>query len=41
MTDTDKEIKLLTTIFNGLVKVINAIKFKSTCCKSSCNTNDE
>ena len=32
-----KKILLVETILNGLVKIIKAIRFKSTCCKSSCN----
>jgi hypothetical protein len=32
-----RKILLVETILNGLVKIIKAIRFKSTCCKSSCN----
>ncbi len=32
-----KKILLVETILNGIVKIIKAIRCKSTCCKSSCN----
>ena len=28
-------------IIKGVVAIIKALKFKCTCCKSSCNTMDE
>jgi len=31
----------LKILLEGLVRIINAIKCKITCCKSSCNTIDE
>lgn len=37
-----KKILLVETILNGIVKIIKAIKCKSSCCiQSSCNQPDE
>ena len=37
-----KKILLIETIINGIVKIIKAIKCKSSCCiQSSCNQPDE
>jgi hypothetical protein len=37
-----KKILLVETILNGIVKIIKAIKCKSSCCiQSSCNQPDD
>jgi hypothetical protein len=36
-----KNIEIINAIFGGIVKIIKAIKCKSSCCKSSCDSNPE
>ena len=36
-----KNIELINAIFGGIVKIIKAIKCKSACCKSSCDSHPE
>lgn len=36
-----KKLLLVSTILEGIVKIISAIKCRLVCCKSSCNTVDE
>jgi hypothetical protein len=37
----DNKIKLVTVIFEGLAKLFSVMRCKITCCRSSCNTNEE
>ena len=37
---SEKNIKLVQAIFEGLVKIIKVLKCKITCCRSSCNTSE-
>lgn len=35
------KIRLVKVIMEGLVNIVNAIRCRSTCCKSSCNTDTD
>ena len=41
MAEDNNTLQLVKVILEGLVRMIKVLKCKITCCKSSCNTNEE